>query len=351
MYTLYYYNEAFNISTIEIETLTQPVRCPENLFFIALRKGKTFITEPHECIKFSPLERLYIRSFGLTSFAFKNENNTNFRNQNTYLDASTCAEGDDGEEEKCPCNCDEETPVESDPLVLVWFDGSTHLDANNAYGKMIIPDNSEGTKVVQTRVSNGSILNLGNAPVGEFDVHMQYAETYEYVLKKISDDTIVSNTITARRFVSISLSVYSGSRVCADGVVNYTPDGLGLDTFYSSKSDLASISPGDYLYTDYKCNEVKNVTKFLAYSEFYLEVVNGQITEKIYTGTPCAMLYSYKRDGSQMEGNALFHIPTVEYTDENGNPQVFYADMTSDACGSFYALSIENVNYCFDCND
>lgn len=60
MYTLYYISESLQISTLEVETLDQEIIIPENLHFIALRKGINFINEPHECIDFTHLERLAI---------------------------------------------------------------------------------------------------------------------------------------------------------------------------------------------------------------------------------------------------------------------------------------------------
>jgi hypothetical protein len=60
MYTLYYISESLQISTLEVEDLNTPVLIPENLTFIALRKGINFINEPHECINFTQLERLAI---------------------------------------------------------------------------------------------------------------------------------------------------------------------------------------------------------------------------------------------------------------------------------------------------
>lgn len=60
MYTLYYISESLQISTLEVETLDQEIIIPENLHFIALRKGINFINEPHSCIDFTDLERLAI---------------------------------------------------------------------------------------------------------------------------------------------------------------------------------------------------------------------------------------------------------------------------------------------------
>ena len=62
MYTLYYITESFQINTIEVLTLDTPVILPENLHFIALRKGIDFINHPSECISFTDLERLCIAS-------------------------------------------------------------------------------------------------------------------------------------------------------------------------------------------------------------------------------------------------------------------------------------------------
>lgn len=60
MYILYYVTENLQISFIEVETLDQEIIIPENLSFIALRKGINFINEPHQCIDFTHLERLSI---------------------------------------------------------------------------------------------------------------------------------------------------------------------------------------------------------------------------------------------------------------------------------------------------
>ena len=69
-------------------------------------------------------------------------------------------------------------------------------------------------------------------------------------------------------------------------------------------------------------------------------------TQSCTVGSP-ATLYSYKRDGSQ--NGSGFHLPYINYTDELGNPAVFYADENLDICGSFRALSITSIHYCTLC--
>lgn len=58
MYILYYISESLQVSTIEVDSLDKPLLIPENLHFIALRKGINFIDEPHKCIDFTHIERL-----------------------------------------------------------------------------------------------------------------------------------------------------------------------------------------------------------------------------------------------------------------------------------------------------
>lgn len=64
---------------------------------------------------------------------------------------------------------------------------------------------------------------------------------------------------------------------------------------------------------------------------------------------PEGRYYSYRRDGSQDPEDPGFHVPTVEYTDADGNPQVFMADTTSELCGTFFATGIIAVHYCIEC--
>lgn len=84
MYTLYYINQLFQINTIEVQSLDIPLIIPEDLHFIALRKGINFINEPSECLAFTDLERLAIsgRLDEITIFA-----NHSFRKANTTFTA------------------------------------------------------------------------------------------------------------------------------------------------------------------------------------------------------------------------------------------------------------------------
>lgn len=84
MYYLYYINETFQINCLEVISLDRPVLIPENLHFIALRKGIDFIDHPNECIAFNNLERLAIASRldDLNEFS-----NHPWRIKNTYFTA------------------------------------------------------------------------------------------------------------------------------------------------------------------------------------------------------------------------------------------------------------------------
>ncbi|WP_286968239.1 hypothetical protein [Flavobacterium sp. UBA4854] len=82
MYTLYYLNRNLQIGTIKADTLDAPILIPEDLVFSDLRKGINFIKEPHECIDFSDIERLFMQS------EFNDINlvkEADYRLQNTYL--------------------------------------------------------------------------------------------------------------------------------------------------------------------------------------------------------------------------------------------------------------------------
>lgn len=82
MYTLYYLNRNLQLDTLEVSNLDRNILIPEDLIFCNLRKGITFIKEPHECIDFTPLERLIISSeFNDTSLIKDGD----YRKQNSYL--------------------------------------------------------------------------------------------------------------------------------------------------------------------------------------------------------------------------------------------------------------------------
>lgn len=82
MYTLYYLNRNLQLDTLEVSNLDRNILIPEDLIFCNLRKGINFIKEPHECIDFTPLERLIISSeFNDTSLIKDGD----YRKQNSYL--------------------------------------------------------------------------------------------------------------------------------------------------------------------------------------------------------------------------------------------------------------------------
>lgn len=82
IYTLYYLNENLQIGTLKVETLDAPILIPENLVFCDLRKGIHFIKEPHECIDFTDIERLFMQSQFNDVGLIKDGD---YRRQNTYL--------------------------------------------------------------------------------------------------------------------------------------------------------------------------------------------------------------------------------------------------------------------------
>jgi hypothetical protein len=83
MYTLYYVNENMNINTLQTESLDEPLRIPERLIFVALRRGINFIKEPNKCIAFTDFERLLMSS-EFNDLNFVNE--SHYRKENTYLE-------------------------------------------------------------------------------------------------------------------------------------------------------------------------------------------------------------------------------------------------------------------------
>lgn len=83
MYILYYLNRNLQLGTINVQSLDVPVLIPEDLIFCDLRKGISFIKEPHKCIGFTDLERLIMQSdFNDVSLIKDGD----FRMQNTYLE-------------------------------------------------------------------------------------------------------------------------------------------------------------------------------------------------------------------------------------------------------------------------
>lgn len=64
---------------------------------------------------------------------------------------------------------------------------------------------------------------------------------------------------------------------------------------------------------------------------------------------PVGTYFGFVRDGTQQEGNDTFHKPRVEYTDTDGNPQIWYLSMDSLNCSFIMALSIDYHIYCHPC--
>lgn len=82
MYHLYYVTENLQIETLQIETLDDHIKIPQNLSFIAVRNGINFINEPSECLDFTPLERLSIAGKLDDISIFQNHT---FRKANSFL--------------------------------------------------------------------------------------------------------------------------------------------------------------------------------------------------------------------------------------------------------------------------
>jgi hypothetical protein len=59
--------------------------------------------------------------------------------------------------------------------------------------------------------------------------------------------------------------------------------------------------------------------------------------------------FSFRRDGSQIEGNPSFHIPYVDYIAEDFSTQRIYISMTDDACEEFEGREIVDRIYVFEC--
>lgn len=89
MYTLYYFNRNQQLGNLKVKNFDSPVLIPEDLVFTNLRKGINFIKEPHECIAFTDLERLFITSEFFDASLVKD---AEFRRQNTYLETFCAVE-------------------------------------------------------------------------------------------------------------------------------------------------------------------------------------------------------------------------------------------------------------------
>lgn len=69
-------------------------------------------------------------------------------------------------------------------------------------------------------------------------------------------------------------------------------------------------------------------------------------------GCSTSQIYSYKKDGSQTEGDdPTFHKPYIEYIDETGHYATFYPPSNAELCGTFTAQSIIKIHYCTNCID
>lgn len=301
MYILYYYNEALNISTIEVENLTQPIRCPENLFFIALRKGKTFIKEPAECIGFTDLERLFIRSFGISSFAFKNETQTNFRLQNSYLNAG-CADGDDGAPKECGCGCDGHQ--EECNASLTFYGGLTErrdyskiigLTIGNYVGFCVEFRNSGGNWLSTDIVAANGNYNLDINGTG-----IVYGNL-EIRLNKNRGECI-SNSVTYDYYELVPPPVWyvqNGTFACQNGqkvfifsntrLVYSNPDNWGIGQFVDSTPNSFAIKyesklitlDENYIITKIETEGNAPCTRFV--SEVQISAVKDEVVTLSYT--------------------------------------------------------------------
>jgi hypothetical protein len=325
MYTLYYYNEAYNVSTIEVETLTQPVSCPENLFFIGLRKGKTFITEPHECIKFTSLERLFIRSFGLTSFAFKNEKNSNFRMQNSLLDASTCAEGEDGEKECC---CGEETDPEP-PIEEFTFEDLS-IDQNGIVNNVsLICSYScpSGFILRVTHVASGNSFNVHDLEVSPVvsvisDLQFGYGN-YVFELYDSSFNPLETNTILYRyQFDGSGLLYindgYFGNRTCEDGLISIS--NKLISNYYISTFDPALIVGSELRNRSTGAYYTGSMFLWRSVSNKYLVIEDGIVTEILDADTTCIALRTLIE--VQVNGVLGDGVISLQYILADGTPVI-----------------------------
>lgn len=138
MYILYYISESMQINTIEVQTLDAPVILPENLHFIALRKGIDFIDHPSECISFTHLERLCISSRLDDLSEFQNHP---FRLKNSLFIAT----------------CQVDQPVIIPPIgPIVLFDdvvtiSSTDFRDNKFYITLNVPFDVDYVEIINTK--------------------------------------------------------------------------------------------------------------------------------------------------------------------------------------------------------
>lgn len=77
---------------------------------------------------------------------------------------------------------------------------------------------------------------------------------------------------------------------------------------------------------------------------------NGKLVDNLQSCED-SNFYSYRRDGSQIDGNPSFHIPWVDYISTSGTPARIYLNMFSDDCSLFSGLSIVHLEYAINCND
>lgn len=115
---------------------------------------------------------------------------------------------------------------------------------------------------------------------------------------------------------------------------------------------------GTQFYTD---QELNNPFSFIPLTTFYYKrdidgllypiFQDGKLVDNLQTCEGGGSTYSYRRDGSQEEGNPSFHIPWVDYISVTGTPQRIYLNMFTNDCSNFDALYIVHKEYAVDCND
>ncbi len=124
-YTLYYLNQYYQIQTIEVSSLSEPILIPEDLIFTNIRKGVKFIKEPHSLIKLTHLERLIMST---EFFDMENIRESDFRKANTYLEILT------------PVYIDEIKPSETEQKFYPFEGRRGQKVTDNYYPDVFSPD-------------------------------------------------------------------------------------------------------------------------------------------------------------------------------------------------------------------
>lgn len=170
-----------------------------------------------------------------------------------------------------------------------------------------------------------------------------YNQVWVVIIFNIDHNMTGLITLTTAGIMTGPFNIYSN----VDGY-------LSAFAYNISRDQLLSGYPTDNIPEG--TSNIKIVSSGACYNSIILNIPPATTTTTSSTSTttssttlPVGTLYGFRRDGSQEEGDPSFHIPYVEYIDPSGNPAQFYADMTTDICGYFYALSIVANHYCIMC--